>query len=64
MEFAKKIILFGIKLIQKKAHNKYLKYDKLIKKAINSYKTNILNIKKKKQKTEIQRKIRNCFFIY
>ena len=52
----------GIKLIQKKAHNKYLKYDKLIKKAINSYKTNILNINNENQKTEIQRKIRNCFF--
>ena len=58
----KKKILFGSKIIQKAAHDKFLISNKLLKKQINIYNKKFLNINDENQKKEIERKIRNCFF--
>ena len=61
----KKRILFGSKIIQKAAHDKFLMYNESLKKQINRYNEYnkiFLNIHDKNQKKEIERKIRNCFF--
>ena len=58
----KKKILFGSKIIQKAAHDKFLISNKLLKKQINRFRKIPLNSHDENQKKEIERKIRNCFF--
>ena len=58
----KKKILFGSKIIQKAAHDKFLINNKKLKRKINRYRKISLNSHDENQIKKIERKIRNCFF--